>query len=166
MPPGSRSRGVVSGRSLPGGSNRYHRPRGPMTRARAGTTCARCLNAAAPVPSMDLGWAIDGTLLLLARPAAVVCMEELDLVLVARAVGLVSERERQPNVLELPPREVALDRSRLDAVDARTVEAENLRLHLRCQRRVSEPFLELAADVERAEGLDLVLRRAVEDAVR
>src|SRR5437899_1397171 len=107
---------------------------------------------------MDPGWAIAGTSPLLARPAAVVCVQELDLVLVARAVGLMSERERQPNVLELPPREVALDRFRLDAVDARTVEAENLRLHLRGQRRVSEPFLELAADVERPKRLDLVLR--------
>src|SRR5205807_1395037 len=125
------------------------RPRGAARRRRLGVARAAGRRAGDPLLGARNG---------LAGPAAVVRVEELDLVLVPRAVGLVAEGKGQPDVLQLTPREVALDRLRLDAVDARTIQAEDLRLDLGRQRRVAVPLLEPAADLERPKRLDLILR--------
>ena len=84
-------------------------------------------------------------------------MEELYLVFVAGTVGLVAERERNPDFFEFAPREMALDCLGLDSVDAGAVQPEDFRLYFRGECRVDVFLLELVADLEGAEGLDLVL---------
>ena len=57
-----------------------------------------------------------------------------------------------------------LDRVR-DPEHPRCVESEDLRLALHRQLRIAEALLVLGGDLERTEGRDLILRRAVPDAV-
>src|SRR5918995_5829369 len=67
-------------------------------------------------------------------------------------------REVLASLFELLAGEVALRRARLDLVDLRRVLPEDLLLHLGGERRIAELLLELRRDLERPEGLDLVLR--------
>src|SRR5205823_809372 len=103
---------------------------------------------------------------LLARPAVVVRPQVFYLPLVPRPIRFVPEGERGTGVLELATGEAVTTLRRLDVVDTGPIQPKNLRFSQRRQRRVAVALLELCADLEGAEGLDLVLRRAVEDAVR
>src|SRR5439155_13507837 len=64
-----------------------------------------------------------------------------------------AERAARPNGLVHP-------------VHARPVESEQLGLARLRQRRIAEALLQLRADLEGAQRLDLILRRAVPDGVR
>ena len=91
--------------------------------------------------------------------------DPLDLGGVPRPVGGVLGADLAPDLLQVAAGELAPLRLRLDPVDPGAVQAQDLRLALAGQLRVAEALLELARDLERAEGLDLVLGSAVEDAV-
>src|SRR5205823_4781604 len=55
---------------------------------------------------------------------------------------------------------------RIDAVDARRVQTQNLALELGRELRVAVLLLQLGRDLQRAERLDLRLRRAEPEALR
>ena len=78
----------------------------------------------------------------------------------------VLSRQLATEMFELVARELALggDGHR-HPVEPRAVLTQDLRLDLLGERRIPVPILELVGDVERAERLDLILRRAVEQAV-
>src|SRR5207249_718530 len=76
----------------------------------------------------------------------------------AGAVEGVAAGRRPTGPLQLLPVEPAARRDRrVDPVGARAVEPEDLGLQLLRQRRVAVALLQLGADLEGAEGLDLVL---------
>src|SRR5512134_1477920 len=82
-----------------------------------------------------------------------------------RAEESVAVSELLPDLRELATGEVASRWNRLDAVEARRVQPEDLRLALLRELWVAVALLELLRDPERPERLDLRLGRPVEEAV-
>jgi hypothetical protein len=81
----------------------------------------------------------------------VVLAHAADLRGVAWSVGGVLSAQRPPDAIELIAGELAPHRLRLDVVDARAVQADDLGLALSSQRRIAVALLELLADLKRPE---------------